>query len=327
MSRLQERWYSDQAPALPWRLLESFYRFVVTRRRAAAKQAWQPPVPLVVVGNITLGGTGKTPLVAWLVERARQAGFRPGIVSRGYKAKPPALPWVVEASGNPAQCGDEPLMLARRCGCPVVIDPNRVQAARHLLERFDCDLIISDDGLQHHALGRDLELVVIDGVRGLGNGHCLPAGPLREPAERLSSVDFVISNGRPKPSLERVDVQMRLQPQRYRALDGAELPLEHFSGERVHAVAGIGNPKRFFDTLASLGVSFMPHPFPDHHAYTADELQFEPPLPLLTTEKDAIKWAGLGLRQGYYLEVAAELPETFAAALLQRLTEIAQTKR
>jgi len=208
----------------------------------------------------------------------------------------------------------------------LVIDPKRVRAAQYLLEKFDCDLIITDDGLQHLALGRDIELVVLDGARGLGNGHCLPAGPLREPVQRLQSVDFVISNGEPKQPLPRHDLTMTLAPQCFRTLADETLPLDHYQGQKVHAVAGIGNPQRFFDTLNTLGIEVEPHAFADHHPYSADDLKFTPALPLLTTEKDAVKWQQLNLPNAAWLEIKASLPDHFGKALLEQLTRIAQQK-
>ncbi|MCV6587559.1 MAG: tetraacyldisaccharide 4'-kinase [Marinobacterium sp.] len=331
MTGLEQRWYSNQRP--PWylQLLEPLYRTLsrLDRQRKQARQ-WRAPVPVIVVGNITVGGTGKTPLVTWLVEILRQAGYRPGIVSRGYKATPPAFPYRVSPDDSAVIAGDEPLMLARRCRCPLVIDPQRVRAAQHLLATTDCNLIISDDGLQHLMLDRDIELVVLDGARGLGNGHCLPAGPLREPATRLNTVDFVICNGVARQPLPRQDAKMRLQPRAFYRLANADLsegdpepkPLSYYKGQTVNAVAGIGNPQRFFDTLTALGIDVIPHAFADHHTYQADELQFDPPRPLLTTEKDAVKWQGLQSElamDAAWLEIEAQLPDNFRQALLIKL--------
>jgi len=323
MASIEQRWYSD-AP-VPWYLkcLEPVYRVLsaVDRRRKRAA-SWRAPVPVIVVGNITVGGTGKTPMVSWLVELLREAGYKPGIVSRGYKAKPPSFPWLVSTRDEPGVAGDEPLMLARRCQCPLVIDPDRSRAARLLLEKTDCDLIISDDGLQHLSLARDIELVILDGARGIGNGRCLPAGPLREPAERLRSVDFVISNGEPRCTLPRTDFIMTLAPQRFHTLAGEQLALSHFEGQTVDAVAGIGNPQRFFDTLSHLDISVNGHAFADHHTYERQELLFSPQKPLLTTEKDAVKWQSLDLPDAAWLEIRAVLPDPFAQALLAKLKEL-----
>ncbi len=327
MADLEQRWYSDQPPAWYLRLLEPVYKVLARYdRQRKLKQRWQAPVPVIIVGNITVGGTGKTPLVSWLVAFLRQAGYRPGIVSRGYKASPPQLPYRVNPDDSPAVAGDEPLMLARRCQCPLVIDPQRARAVQYLLDTTDCNVVISDDGLQHHALGRDIELVVLDGARGLGNGHCLPAGPLREPADRLQSVDFVISNGEPQQPLPRHDVTMTLAPRSFRRLSGEKLELDHYQGQQVHAVAGIGNPQRFFTTLQGLDIHAQPHAFADHHSYTATDLQFSPALPLLTTEKDAVKWQGLALPDAAWLEIEACLPASFGQALLEKLTRLTQEK-
>ena len=197
--RLLKAWYEGHPALALLRPLESLYRRVVQRKRArfvaGEGEIYQSPVPVVVVGNITVGGTGKTPLILWLIEHCRRSGLRVGVVSRGYGAKPPQLPWRVEASHSAAVAGDEPLLIVQRCGVPLVIDPDRSRAVKALLASETLDLILSDDGLQHYRLARDLELVLIDAARGLGNRRCLPAGPLREPVERLQSVDAVLYNG------------------------------------------------------------------------------------------------------------------------------------
>lgn len=329
MSWLETRWYQQRSAPIWLRPAELLYRSVVTKKRAAylsgQKTVHTSAVPVIVVGNITVGGTGKTPVVLWLLEHLKAAGFKPGVVSRGYGAKAPHYPFVVTPDTSPAEGGDEPCMLVRRSGCPLVIDPNRPEAARCLLDRFDCDLIISDDGLQHYALGRDIELVVIDGQRGLGNGHCLPAGPLREPADRLVDVDFIIQNGDGRV----IDhaFPMALEPTAFVSLDGAKrVAIDQWQEKRVHAVAGIGNPKRFFDTLRSrAGIEPVEHPFADHHPYTADDLKFDQNLALVMTEKDAVKVAHLKELDGWYLEVSAQLPAEFEAALLKKLEKITQT--
>lgn len=327
MASPEKHWYSDAPP--PWylTLLEPLYCLLSARDRARKRaRQWRAPVPVIVVGNITVGGTGKTPLVSWLVNTLRDAGYKPGIVSRGYKATPPSFPHKVLQDDTPAIAGDEPLMLAQRCRCPLVIDPDRTRAVKHLLDTENCDLIISDDGLQHLALGRDIEIVVVDGARGLGNGHCLPAGPLREPAERLATVDFVVSNGLLQHTLDKPSEVMALQPQCFRTLDGDQLPLTQFNGQRAYGVAGIGNPQRFFDSLTALGVDVEPHAFADHHKYSEQDLAFEPKLPLLTTEKDAVKWQALPLDNAAWLEIEAQLPDSFRQALLSKLKSLTQEK-
>jgi tetraacyldisaccharide 4'-kinase len=331
MSRLGERWLAAAYAGSPWlvalRPLEALYRAAVARRAAAyaagRRTAWRAPVPVIVVGNLTLGGTGKSPLVAWLVRHLAERGWRPGILSRGYGGRSEAYPLLVDERTPAAQCGDEPRMLADQAGVPVVADPDRPRGARRLLAE-GCDILISDDGLQHLALGRDLELVVVDGTRGFGNGRCLPAGPLREPLERLASVDALVVNGEPAFRPPAGAYAMRLAPLAWRRLDGGERrPLSPlpFAGA-VHAVAGIGRPARFFETLAGLGVEAIPHPFGDHHAFRAADLAFGDGRPLVMTAKDAVKCGGLAPADSWVLEVAAAPEPGFIAWLDERLAAL-----
>ncbi|MCE8015677.1 tetraacyldisaccharide 4'-kinase [Halomonas sp. MCCC 1A17488] len=332
MSRgLGERWlraaYGDAAWLRALRPLEALYRWVQARRAAAYREgrrtAWQAGVPVIVVGNVTLGGTGKSPLVAWLARHLKASGWRPGIVSRGYGGKTgqgAGYPLRVTTQTPAARSGDEPRMLVRQTGMPVVVDPDRPRGVRALLEQ-GCDIVLSDDGLQHLALGRDIELVVVDGRRGFGNGRCLPAGPLREPLSRLNEVDAVLVNGEAAFAPPDGAYRFRLAPARWRALaDDALFPLAPlpFRGP-VHAVAGIGNPGRFFDTLADLGVEAKPHAFPDHHRFTAEDLAFDDDLPVVMTAKDAEKCDAMTLAQGWVLEVEAEPSADFVAWLDRRL--------
>ncbi len=315
--RLLAAWY-DGHPALSLlRPLEWLYRRVVDGKRArfvaGEGSIYQPPVPLIVVGNITVGGTGKTPMILWLIEHCRQRGLRVGVVSRGYGAKPPQLPWRVQADQAAALAGDEPLLIVQRNGVPLMIDPDRSQAVKALLATEKLDLILSDDGLQHYRLARDLELVLIDAARGLGNGRCLPAGPLREPIERLQSVDGVLYNG---ASEDRDSgFAFRLQPTALvNLLTGERKPVDHFApGQAVHAVAGIGNPQRFFNTLETLHLQPVPHAFADHAEYSAAALSFEPTLPLVMTEKDAVKCRAFAAPDWWYLAVDALPSEAFTA--------------
>lgn len=331
MSLWVNAWYRDAGWLKALRPFESLYRAVVAaRQRAYArghKTVWRAPVPVIVVGNITLGGTGKSPLVAWLGRWLAEQGWQPGIVSRGYGGKAPHYPLHVGADTPVAQAGDEPLMLAQQTGLPVVVDPDRPRGARALLAA-GCDMVIADDGLQHLALGRDIELVVVDGQRGFGNGRCLPAGPLREPLSRLAEVDAVISNGRPVESLPVPSHRMALQPVRWRRLvDGACYPAETlpFSG-RVHALAGIGNPARFFATLATLGVDADTHPLADHHRFSADDLRFADGRPVVMTAKDAVKCQPFADVRCWVLDIEA-CPEPAFADWLRERIEALQTTR
>jgi tetraacyldisaccharide 4'-kinase len=272
---------------------------------------YKAPVPVIVVGNITVGGTGKTPLILWLIEHCRSRGLKVGVVSRGYGATPPSLPWRVRPEQTADEAGDEPLLIVQRTGVPLMIDPDRAQAVRALLADEKLDLILSDDGLQHYRLARDLELVLIDAARGLGNRRCLPAGPLREPVERLQSVDALLYNGAIDDREDGYGFQ--LQPSALvNLLTGERRPIDHFPpGQSLHAVAGIGNPQRFFNTLEGLHWRPVPHPFADHAVYNAEALTFEPSLPLVMTEKDAVKCRAFAGADWWYLAVEAEPSTAF----------------
>ncbi|MDH0748121.1 tetraacyldisaccharide 4'-kinase [Pseudomonas sp. GD03842] len=324
--RLLDAWYNGHPALVLLRPLEALYRRVVNRKRArfvaGASEVYRPTVPVIVVGNITVGGTGKTPLILWMIEHCRQQGLRVGVVSRGYGAKPPSLPWRVHADQPAEQSGDEPLLIVKRTQVPLMIDPDRARAVRALLAAEPLDLILSDDGLQHYRLARDLELVLIDAARGLGNRRCLPAGPLREPVERLNSVDALLYNG------ARSDCDdgfaFHLQPSALvNLVTGARAGLDHFpAGQAVHAVAGIGNPHRFFNTLEGLNWRPVPHAFPDHAQFTADALAFTPSLPLVMTEKDAVKCTPFAAPDWWYLAVEAVPSPAFVDWFDTQLTRL-----
>ena len=316
------RWLSPLVP------LGALYQWGMARRenayRSGKKDAWKAAVPVIVVGNITLGGTGKSPLVAWLASWLVAQGWSPGIVSRGYGGKTQHYPLFVTASTNVAESGDEPLMLAQQTGLPVVADPQRVRGAQALVAA-GCDIILSDDGLQHLALARDIELVVIDGARGLGNGRCLPAGPLRESPSRLQRVDAVIVNGDCQRTLPVASATtMQLAPLCWRRLeDGGRLPLTPLPfALPVHAVAGIGHPERFFRTLTCLGVEGDWHPLADHQQYSADALSFNDTRPVIMTAKDAVKCYAIAPANSWVLDVEATLPSEFEHWLAARLSAL-----
>lgn len=304
---LEETWY--QRHPVRWLLLpvSLVYYLVVVVRRACYRQGWlkseRMPVPVIVVGNITVGGTGKTPLVIWLVEHLRQRGWKPGIVSRGYGGHSPHWPRSVKVDSDPAEVGDEPVLLAQRLNCPIVVSPSRVGAARMLLSDSDVDMIVSDDGLQHYALARDIEISVIDAQRRLGNGLLLPAGPLREPAQRLQEVDGVIMNGG-----EVSGRAMSLRATKVIRLDGGgSRPLSEFAGHTVLGLAGIGHPERFISTLRDAGLQVMPRIFPDHHRFKADDIDGPDTMDVIMTEKDAVKCRHFAGPRHWYLRVEAEL--------------------
>ena len=278
-------------------------------------------VPVVVVGNITVGGTGKTPLVIWLCAVLREQGFHPGIVSRGYGGEGEIRH--VRADANPAAVGDEPALLASRTGRPVWIGHDRVAAARALLFAHpDCNVIVSDDGLQHYRLWRDFEIAVVDTSRGLGNGLPIPSGPLREPAGRLEEVDAVVFNGTGTGSADKPrSFAMLLEGTMFRNLLNPALTqdADAFQGMRVHALAGIGNPTRFFEHLRRLGLSFTAHPFPDHHAFAGSDIEFAGADAIIMTEKDAIKCQPFVRELHWVLPVDARVSPGLDRLILDKL--------
>ena len=315
--RLLHAWYNGHPALALLRPLESLYRRVVQGKRArflaGEGDIYRAPIPVVVVGNITVGGTGKTPLILWMIDHCQRRGLRVGVVSRGYGARPPSLPWRVTAEQSAEQAGDEPLLIVQRSAVPLFIDPDRGRAVRALLDAQPLDLILSDDGMQHYRLARDLELVLIDAARGLGNQRCLPAGPLREPVQRLSSVDALLYNG---AEADRDDgYGFVLRPTALVNLrSGQRQPLDFFpAGQALHAVAGIGNPQRFFNTLEGLHWRPVTHAFSDHAVFSAQALTFTPALPVVMTEKDAVKCRAFAADDWWYLAVDAVPSDAFVA--------------
>lgn len=320
---LEGRWYAGGPAPLLLRPLSALYGLVAALRRQGLRPQ-RLPVPVIVVGNLSVGGTGKTPFTLWLVEQLRAAGWRPGIVSRGYGGRAPAYPLRVTAQTDPRHCGDEPALMARRLACPLAVAPDRVAAARQLVESGEVDILVSDDGLQHYRLGRDLEVCVIDSARGLGNGALLPAGPLREPPERLREVDLIVMNG---PVLtrrhEKPMLVMQLDLGAARSfISGLEKPLAFFIGGRVHAVAGIGNPERFFSALEAAGLRILRHPFPDHHAFAASDLDFGDGHAVLMTEKDAVKCQAFAKPHFWSVPVEAKFSETDTELVRESLRKL-----
>lgn len=283
------------------------------------------PVPVIVVGNITVGGTGKTPLVVAIAEHFKNLGYRPGIVSRGYGGKAKTWPQLVTENSDPHEVGDEPILLVQKTKLPMAVAPSRIAAVLMLLEKTNCNLVISDDGLQHLAMGRTFEIAVVDGERQFGNGLCLPAGPLREPVSRLRTVNAVVVNlsGEEKNDA-LLGKQKRLLAHSYFSMHFKVLPLEPVfpttekapvPPTRVHAVAGIGNPERFFLQLEKLGFEIIRHGFSDHHFFSNTDLSFGDNLPIIMTEKDAVKCRKFNLKNAWYLPVEAQVEAKFFAAL------------
>lgn len=319
---LDRHWYGKPDLLLLLYPVEIIYRCLILIRRFLFKKnilsSWRSPVPVIVVGNISVGGVGKTPLVIALVEFLQAQGYQPGVVSRGYGGKPSQSLQTVEADSSPAEVGDESLLIVQRTACPCVVGANRPDAVRKLLAEGRCNVVISDDGLQHYALQRDIEIVVVDGPRQFGNGHCLPVGPLREPRQRLNGVDFTIYNG------NREADTMKVVPARWVNLFSGEsfdsLPNEE--GIENHAICGIGNPQRFYSTLEAQGISFQNHSFADHHDFSADDLSQYQGSRLLMTEKDAVKCRQFATENMWYLSVDAIVSETLLTQLSTRLSAI-----
>jgi len=307
--------------------LSGLFLIVSTLRRLAYRlgllRAHRLPVPVLVVGNITAGGAGKTPLVLWLVDALRQAGHRPGVISRGHGGRQKG-PAAVTALSDPGEVGDEPVLIARRAGCPVWIGRRRALAGQALLAAHpEVDVLLTDDGLQHYALARDLEIAVVDGERRFGNGWPLPAGPLRELPARLNRVDAVVVNGGGTDWLlaGAPAFSMHLHPSRLRKLTepGRVDDPALLAGRKLHAVAGIGHPERFFATLRGLGAEVVPHAFPDHHPYRPADL---PEGPLVMTEKDAVKCAAFAPEAAWVLEVDAVPDAGLQTLVLNRLRSL-----
>lgn len=326
---VERSWYGPKPPLLLLPLA-GLYGIGMGLRRLAYRtkllSSSHAGIPTVVVGNLTVGGTGKTPLVLWLAGRLRALGRRPGIVLRGYGGSTRAAR-LVQAGDDAALVGDEAVLLARRTGCAVAVGARRAEAAA-LLARAGCNVLIADDGLQHLALRRDLEIIVVDGARGFGNGALLPAGPLREPRVRLRKGDCVVLHGEDRHGVLPegcVPLRMHLEALPLRQLPAhAECGRDAPGSGRVHAVAGIGHPQRFFAQLRAMGLDPVEHAFPDHHRFTAADLAFGDGAPVVMTEKDAVRCAGLaaGRRDLFYLPVAAVLPEADATRLIDRVLAI-----
>jgi tetraacyldisaccharide 4'-kinase len=314
-------WYEQAAP--PWWLLPlslvygaaaGSRRFLYAKR---LRKSTVMPLPVVVVGNLSVGGTGKTPLVCWLAARLGEAGFKPGVVTRGYGGSSGSVR-LIGSGDDPAVVGDEPILLARRTGVPVAIGRDRPAAAQ-LLVNAGCDVVVSDDGLQHYALARDCEIVVIDGDRRFGTGWLLPAGPLREPKARMAFADAIVVNG--GRALLDGALSMRLEARSASSLiGGAVKALDEFAGCSVHAVAGIGNPERFFNMLRAHGIEVVGHPLPDHARLQPSDISFADERPVLMTEKDAVKCRAIAGPRHWYVPVTASFDGSESKLLLEIVT-------
>lgn len=298
----------------------SFLFFIISRARkyiynTGFVKSYTSPVPVIIIGNISVGGTGKTPLIIELVKMLQQRGLQAAVISRGYGGEAEQWPQIVNDQSTAKQTGDEPLLIYRQTRCPVVVGPNRKDDIELLLKQFNCDVILSDDGMQHYALQRDAEICVVDARKKFGNGMLLPAGPLRESMSRLQTVDLVLYNGGDKQheSFEMIpskDVFIVGKRKQQESEQDMSMSLESFRGKTVHAVAGIGNPQRFFDMLKSCGVKVKPHAFKDHYYYQKKDLIFDDDLSVLMTEKDAVKCIHLDLQNHWSVPVDIVLSQS-----------------
>lgn len=302
------------------------YRVITAKKRKNFLN--KPPVinkvPVIVVGNIYVGGTGKTPVVIYLVDLLQNHGYKPAVISRGYGAKIDQ-PILVTNESVASEVGDEPLLIFNSCKIPVVVSPKRNSSVRYILEKTECDIIISDDGLQHYALNRDLEIVVFDAQKGIGNGFLLPSGPLREPFSRVKTVDFTLVNG--KSSFIQGHNFVLSIKYAQNMVTGEKVKLNDLAAEKVHAVAGIGNPARFFSALKSKGLNLIAHEYADHYPYTERTLDFIDGFPVLMTEKDAVKCKGFAKSDWWSVPAETVFENSFAEQFLDKLKQVESTRQ
>lgn len=324
MKSLEQYWY--QSSLLCWLLLPLSWLYclvVIIRRKLYQlniKRSYATKVPLVIVGNIVVGGSGKTPLLISLCEYFIEKGFKPGVVSRGYGGSVTGVKQV-DADDSAMTVGDEPLLIHRRTGVPVVIGSNRVDAVTYLTDNNQCDIVFSDDGLQHYRMKRDFEIAVVDAARKFGNGFCLPAGPLRERVSRLKEVDMVVYNG----AIQNSDIECAyfLEFDKLTRLTGEEtVALDSLKGKEIHAVAGIGNPSRFFEQLRDNGLHVIEHAFPDHHIYTQKDFEGWSMNCIVMTEKDAVKCGHLPLSDAWVVGVTAKFSDCLESQIQDNLLKL-----
>ena len=322
---LEEAWYENKSWIKIFLPLSWIYRFLfkIFRNRAIAS-SWKPDIKTIVIGNITAGGTGKTPLTIWLTNELKKQGYRPGIISRGYKGSAKNYPMQIDYSSSASDVGDEPMIIFKNTLSPIVVGPDRVESAKYLISKNNCDILLSDDGLQHFRLGRDVEIAMIDGIRKFGNNHLLPAGPLREPIKKLEQVDFVINtNNFYSSKAEKLENNflMTYKPVKWVSLQSLKsIDINDWSKDRiVYGIAGIGNPSSFFSLLRSLGFQVIEKIFPDHHEFVDTDFNEMNDLPIIMTEKDAIKCNFLRNPNCWYLKIEPNIPEKFKSDLIKKI--------
>ncbi|MDH5217450.1 MAG: tetraacyldisaccharide 4'-kinase [Gammaproteobacteria bacterium] len=329
MSKFMEKyWYRKPERVPVWaRILSFFFQTKAVIRRILYIvfffRVYKAKVPVIVVGNINVDGVGKTPVIAWLVQELKRRGYSPGIVGREYGGQAEHWPQQVRPDSDPLMVGDEAVLLARHCQCPMGVGPERVAAIKQLTKYYNVDVIISDNGILHYAMGRDMEIAVIDGERRFGNGYCLPAGPLLEPVGRIDNVDFRINNG---GDVQAREYAMQISQQELVNLKDPNktMRISELNGKRAHAIAGIGKPKRFFEQLVEQGIKVEEHPFEDHHPYQAGELDFGDKDIVLMTEKDAVKCERFAQDNYWYVRMKADIDSDLGRKILESLEKTSQ---
>ncbi len=335
-NKINQAWYQHKKWILFFYPLELLFFTIQKTRYFFYKmgwlKSWRAQVPVIIVGNILVGGTGKTPLVIALIKLLQSAGFNPGIITRGYGGSLKGFPVLVSKESTAREVGDEAILLFRNTLVPVVVDRDRRRSAKKIMQ-LGCDIIVSDDGLQHYALQRDIEIAVFDAQRKAGNEHLLPVGPLREKLKRLNSVDYIFINGQKNANLQHFNF---LQPWKRKCFQLAIVPLtlveitskktrniHSLMGQKIHALVAIGNPHKFFQTLHLLGAEVLPHVFDDHHYFSVKDIPKDK-LPIIVTEKDAVKIETLSLSGIEYLKISVDLPKTFKTQFLHKINQLNQ---
>lgn len=289
---------------------KNLYRFKILK-------SYHLTVPVIIIGNITVGGNGKTPLVIWLADKLKQSGYRPGIISRGYGGQAKKWPQQVRPDSDPIVVGDEAIVISRRTACPMAVGPDRVETGKALIKHSNCDIIISDDGMQHYRLKRNIEIAVVNAGTKFGNELCLPAGPLREPITRLDSVNFIITNG------ESSDTEYSMLyegNELYSVHDNTiKTNLSEYENQKVHVIAAIANPERFFSSLKKMNIDVIEHVFIDHFIFKESDLDFEDNFPIIMTEKDAVKCSRFNINNCWYLPINCKISNSLELNILNKL--------
>ncbi|MFV2060668.1 MAG: tetraacyldisaccharide 4'-kinase [Gammaproteobacteria bacterium] len=330
IKHIQFSWYNESKITVFLKPLSWLYCSIVLIRKNLYRfkifKSYQLKVPVIIVGNITVGGNGKTPLVIWLAEKLKQSGYRPGIISRGYGGQAQKWPQQVRPDSDPLVVGDEAIVISRRTSCPMAVGPDRVATGQALIKYSNCDIVISDDGMQHYRLKRNIEIAVVNAATQFGNELCLPAGPLREPVTRLDKVNFIVINGEPSEITKNIN---RITSDFKMSYEGDELcdlhdndkriPLSDFENMKVHVIVAIANPNRFFEQLRKLNIDVIEHVFLDHYVFTENDLKFNDDFAIIMTEKDSVKCNRFGIKNCWYLPITCRISNSLEISIFNKL--------